>query len=99
MPAARLQTASMPNVLIRELPAEAHVVLSRRAKDAGMSLQKYLVRKLTRSALTPTMTEFFDSFDTTDLPDLSRQTVLEAVHEGRPESCWDRRLRTDRRAL
>ncbi len=85
MPAARLQTASMPNVLIRELPSEAHAVLSRRAKDAGMSLQKYLVRELTRTALTPTMSEFFDDYDTTTLPRLDRQTIVDSIHDGRLE--------------
>ncbi len=85
MPAARLQTASMPNVLIRELPPEAHAVLSRRAKDAGMSLQKYLVRELTRTALTPTMAEFLNSYDTSDLPILGRDIVLDALHAGRPD--------------
>ncbi len=85
MTAERLQTASTPNVLIRDLPAEAHAVLSRRAKDAGMALPKYLVRELTRSALTPTMTEFFEDHNLSGLPKLSRQTVLDALHEGRPE--------------
>ncbi len=83
MAAARLQTASMPNVLIRELPAEAHAVLSRRAKDAGMSLQKYLVRELTRTALTPTMAEFFDSYDMSAFGRVDIEAVVDDIRADR----------------
>ena len=61
----RLQNVSMPNVLIRDLPADAHAVLARRARESGMSLQKYLVRELTRTAATPTVEEFVTGLDTT----------------------------------
>ena len=83
MSAPRLQTASMPNVLIRDLPPEAHAVLSRRAKDAGMSLQKYLVRELTRHALTPTMAEFFDEYDTADLGPVDVDAVVDGIRADR----------------
>ena len=83
MPAARLQIASMPNVLIRELPSEAHAVLSRRARDAGMSLQRYLVRELTRSALTPTIEEFFDNYDTSSLEDIDIEAVVDSIRADR----------------
>ena len=83
MPAARLQTASMPNVLIRELPSEAHAVLSRRAKDAGMSLQKYLVRELTRAALTPTMGEFFEDYDMSAFGEVDTEAVVDDIRADR----------------
>ena len=83
MPALRLQTASMPNVLIRELPAEAHAVLSRRAKSAGMSLQKYLVRELTRQALTPTMAEFFAEYDMSVFDTIDVEAVVDHIRADR----------------
>jgi hypothetical protein len=73
----------MPNVLIRDLPAEAHAVLSRRANDAGMSLQKFLVRALTRSALTPTMADVISGIRPSDLSHVGRDEIIDAIHEGR----------------
>lgn len=56
----RLHNVSMPNVLIRDLAPDVHAVLSRRAKDAGQSLQQYLSAELTRLARTPTNAEVID---------------------------------------
>jgi len=47
----------MPNVLIRDLPADVHSNLQRRAEAAGQSLQQYLTNELSRVAQAPTMTE------------------------------------------
>ena len=47
----------MPNVLVRDVPAEVHARLQRRADAAGQSLQQYLAAELARLALTPTMDE------------------------------------------
>lgn len=51
----RYQNASMPNVLVRDLPDDVHRGLQRRAAAAGQSLQQYLVAELSRLATTPTM--------------------------------------------
>lgn len=83
MAAPHVQIANMPNVLIPELPSEAHAVLSRRARDAGMSLQKYLVRELTRLALTPTIEEFFDNYDTSTLEDIDIEAVVDSIRADR----------------
>ena len=50
----------MPNVLIRDLPADVHAGLQRRAEAAGQSLQQYLATELTRLAVTPTMNEVLE---------------------------------------
>jgi antitoxin FitA len=47
----------MPNVLVRDLPAEVHARLQRRAEEAGQSLQQFLAAELTRLAATPSMKE------------------------------------------
>ena len=47
----------MPNVLIRDLPADVHSNLQRRAAAAGQSLQQYLTNELSRVAQTPTIAE------------------------------------------
>lgn len=49
----------MPNVLVRDLPAEVHVTLQRRAAAQGRSLQQYLVAELTRLSSQPTLDELF----------------------------------------
>ncbi len=37
----------MPSIQIKNVPADVHRVLRRRAADEGMSLQEYLLAKLT----------------------------------------------------
>jgi antitoxin FitA len=49
--------ASMPNILVRDLPEDVHAELLRRAERAGQSLQQYLTSELTRLAATPTLDE------------------------------------------
>jgi hypothetical protein len=49
--------ASMPNVLIRDVPADVHSNLQRRAEAAGQSLQQFLTDELKRVAQTPTVAE------------------------------------------
>ncbi len=55
LPITRYQNASVPNVLVRDLPDDVHAGLQRRAAAAGQSLQQYLTIELTRLATTPTM--------------------------------------------
>ncbi len=50
----------MPNVLVRDLPADVHAGLQRRAEAEGQSLQQYLATELTRLAVTPTMNEVLE---------------------------------------
>jgi hypothetical protein len=50
----------MPNVLVRDLPAEAHAQLQRHAASRGQSLQQYLVTELKRLAERPTIEEVLE---------------------------------------
>ena len=47
----------MPDVPVRNLPADVHQKLVKRAEAAGTSLQKYLSSELARLARTPTVEE------------------------------------------
>lgn len=49
--------ASMPNVLVRDLPDDVHARLQQRAEAAGQSLQQYLTAQLSRLAAAPTLDE------------------------------------------
>ena len=48
------------NIQIRNVPDDVHEVYKRRAAEAGMSLQEYLLSDLTAKAATPTMQEWLD---------------------------------------
>ena len=47
----------MPNVLIRDVPENVHVLLQTRAEAHGQSLQQYLTGELRRLAERPSMDE------------------------------------------
>jgi plasmid stability protein len=49
----------MPSVQIKNVPAEVHRVLRRRAAEAGQSLQEYLLARLVEEAGQPTLQEVF----------------------------------------
>ena len=48
---------AMKNIQIRNVPERTHSVLRRRASDAGMSLQEYLLSMVTEAASKPTVEE------------------------------------------
>ena len=50
----------MPNVLVRDLPAETHAALQRRAEQHGQSLQQYLAGELVRLAERPSLDEVLE---------------------------------------
>jgi antitoxin FitA len=55
-----LQTVSMPNVLVRDLPDDVHAALQRRAEERGQSLQQYLAGELRRLAAQPSVEDVLD---------------------------------------
>lgn len=50
-------SGAMPSVQIKDVPAETHAVLRRRAAAAGQSLQEYLRSRLIQDASRPTLDE------------------------------------------
>jgi antitoxin FitA len=77
------QNASMPNVLIRNLPDDVHATLQRRAANAGMSLQQYLSSELSQLARNPTMDEVLDRIRTRSGGRVGLQTAVDDLREER----------------
>ncbi|MGH9057605.1 MAG: FitA-like ribbon-helix-helix domain-containing protein [Acidimicrobiales bacterium] len=50
----------MPSVQVKDVPAETHAVLRRRAAAAHQSLQEYLRARLIEEASTPTVEEIME---------------------------------------
>jgi hypothetical protein len=50
----------MPSIQVKDVPADVHATLRRRAARAGMSLQEYLLARLEQDANTPTLDEVLD---------------------------------------
>jgi plasmid stability protein len=51
---------AMPSIQIKDVPAETHAVLRRRAAAAHQSLQEYLRSRLVAEAAAPTLDEVLD---------------------------------------
>ena len=60
---ACLHTASMPNLLVRDLPDDVHAELQRRAQRHGQSLQQYLTDELRRLVARPELDEVLDRIE------------------------------------
>jgi hypothetical protein len=50
----------MPSIQVKDVPADVHATLRRRAAGAGQSLQEYLLDRLVQDAHTPTIAEVLD---------------------------------------
>ncbi|MHB1444237.1 MAG: FitA-like ribbon-helix-helix domain-containing protein [Acidimicrobiales bacterium] len=50
----------MPSIQVKDVPAEVHSTLRRRAAAAGQSLQEYLLTRLIEETATPTLDEVLD---------------------------------------
>lgn len=56
----RPHNGAMPSIQIKDVPAETHAVLRRRAVEAHQSLQEYLLAWLIAEASAPTLDEVLD---------------------------------------
>jgi hypothetical protein len=50
----------VPSIQVKDVPEAVHAMLRRRAAEAGMSLQEYLLARLEQDANTPTLDEVLD---------------------------------------
>lgn len=57
------QYASMPNVLVRDVPDDVHAALQRKAERRHQSLQQYLVVELRRLAERRSINEVLDEIE------------------------------------
>ena len=73
----------MPNGLIRDLPADVHANLQRRAEAAGQSLQQYLTNELSRVAQSPTIAEVIERIAERSGGRVGFQTAVDDLHDGR----------------
>lgn len=78
------QTASMPNVLIRDLPPQAHARLVQKARVAGQSLQQYLLTELIRLSGERTMDEVLADIARHEGGRVGLSTAVETLHGARP---------------
>jgi len=75
----------MPNILIRDVPAEVHGELTRRAERQGRSLQQYLTALLTREATTRTLDDVLDSVDRLQGGHFTLAEAVETLQQVRDE--------------
>ena len=73
----------MPNVQVRDVPAEVHETLVRRAARAGQSLQQYLAGQLAAIAATPTLDEVLERVDARPKGRLTTKQAMESIDADR----------------
>ncbi|WP_337060801.1 FitA-like ribbon-helix-helix domain-containing protein [Kineococcus sp. G2] len=73
----------MPSVQIKDVPAETHAVLRRRAALAHQSLQEYLLARLVEEASTPSLDEVLERAGGRAGGSVSFRDAVEVVHDDR----------------
>ena len=58
-----MYSACMPNIQVRDVPADVHAALVARAAERNESLQHFLMVELRRIASTPSMHEVLDRIE------------------------------------
>lgn len=75
----------MANVLIRNLPADVHASLQRRAEAAGQSLQQYLTNELSRVAQSPTIAEVMERIEQRSGGRVGFETAVDDLNDERAQ--------------
>ena len=73
----------MPSIQIKNVPPDVHGVLRRRAAEAGMSLQEYLLAELTEQARRPTLEEVLEEAGRQTGGRLSAAEAVKFIREDR----------------
>jgi hypothetical protein len=75
--------ALVPSIQIKDVPAETHAVLRRRAATAGQSLQEYLRARLIEETSAPTIDEVLERAGGRSGGSLSFRDATEWLREDR----------------
>lgn len=78
-----MHTESMPNVLIRGVPADVHQALLRKASKRHQSLQQYLSTELRRLAEKEPISDVLDEIDAEQGGRIGFLQAVEAIHNER----------------
>lgn len=73
----------MPTIQVKNVPAETHAALRRRAAAAHQSLQEYLRAQLIEDAATPTVEEVLDRAGGRAGGSVSFAAAVEALRDDR----------------
>lgn len=73
----------MPSVQIKNVPADVHRVLRRRAADRGQSLQEYLLARLSEDARQESIDEVFERVRKRAGVQLDIDFVVDALRDDR----------------
>lgn len=73
-------------IQVKNVPTELHERLRARARAEGRNLSDYVLDVLERDLALPTMREWLDEVKRDEpVAGVSRQDILNAIHEGRDE--------------
>lgn len=73
----------MPSIQVKDVPDDVHATLRRRAQQAGMSLQEYLLARLSSEARSPTLDEVLDRLNTRSGGSAPQHMVVEILRAER----------------
>jgi len=73
----------VPSIQVKDVPADVHATLRRRAAAAGQSLQEYLLAHLIEEAHTPTLDEVLDRAGGRSGGQVGFQAAVDAVRAER----------------
>ena len=76
---------NMPSIQVKDVPAEVHATLRRRAAVAGKSLQEYLLERLIEEATQPTLDELFANVDQRTSGDVGLEQAAALVRQDRDD--------------
>jgi antitoxin FitA len=78
-----LSFGTMPSIQVKNVPPDVHRILRRRAAEAGMSLQEYLLAELTKQARQPSLEEVLERAGSRTGGRLSAEDAVRFVREDR----------------
>ena len=73
----------MNSILIRNVSVEVKNILQRKAKLNGLTLQEFLLEKLTRLANNYETIKSSVKIERSDLPKIKASTIVDAIKSGR----------------